>query len=84
MVCMCVQLGEEKVRIERPSGQPVWSLSWNPSRSDLYTSPYTTDFYYNFNGRFAIMTKSLVCVSASAMQSSVKQNRFLFQHNIAH
>ena len=23
---------DEKVKIERPGGQPVWSLSWNPSK----------------------------------------------------
>lgn len=27
-----LQNGEEKVKIERPGGAPVWSLSWNPSK----------------------------------------------------
>lgn len=26
------QGGEEKVKIERPGGSPVWTLSWNPSK----------------------------------------------------
>ncbi|XP_020611190.1 intraflagellar transport protein 122 homolog isoform X2 [Orbicella faveolata] len=28
--------GEEKVKIERPGGSPVWTLSWNPSKEEPY------------------------------------------------
>ncbi|XP_068714789.1 intraflagellar transport protein 122 homolog isoform X2 [Montipora foliosa] len=28
--------GEEKVKIERPGGAPVWTLSWNPSKEEPY------------------------------------------------
>ena len=31
-VVLCVKGGEEKVKIERPGGAPVWTLSWNPSK----------------------------------------------------
>ncbi len=26
------QSGEEKVKIDRPTNQPVWTISWNPSK----------------------------------------------------
>ena len=32
MSVWALQGGEEKIKIERPEGQPVWALAWNPSR----------------------------------------------------
>ena len=32
MIAPVLQSGEEKVKIERPGGLPVYSLSWNPSK----------------------------------------------------
>lgn len=35
------QVGEEKMRIERPGGtnSPIWSMAWNPSKCvDKYSS----------------------------------------------
>ncbi|CAB3993157.1 intraflagellar transport 122 homolog isoform X2, partial [Paramuricea clavata] len=28
--------GEEKVKIDRPTNQPVWTISWNPSKDEPY------------------------------------------------
>ena len=84
MVCMCVQLGEEKVRIERPGGQPVWSLSWNPSRSALYTlsSPYITDFWLQFNGRFTNDKSSCVCLHQVSLRCRMAWSKIDFYSSI--
>lgn len=50
------KMGDEKVRVERPSGQPVWSLCWNPSKDDRHDVLTVCDWgqklsYYHLNGK---------------------------------
>ena len=41
------QGGEEKVKIERPGGSPVWTLSWNPSKLVELQSYDILKYYYS-------------------------------------
>lgn len=43
------QVGEEKMRIERPGGtnSPVWSMAWNPSKYVAHDSGADkSDFFF--------------------------------------
>eukprot|EP00731_Ephydatia_muelleri_P000623 Em0001g623a len=56
VVTIWTKNAEEKVRIERPGGHPIWSLSWNPSREDAYDVLTVTDWgqklsYFQLNGK---------------------------------
>ncbi|XP_065829391.1 intraflagellar transport protein 122 homolog [Oscarella lobularis] len=48
--------GDEKVKIERPAGCPVWSLSWSPQKEDSTEILAVADWgqklsFYQLNGR---------------------------------
>ncbi|XP_032827224.2 intraflagellar transport protein 122 homolog [Petromyzon marinus] len=48
--------GEEKVKIERPGGHPVWSICWSPSREDHHDTLAISDWgqklsFYQLSGK---------------------------------
>lgn len=58
------QLGEEKSRIERPNGSPIWSLSWSTFKDDQTDTLCVTDWnktlsFYTLGGKMVGKERNL-------------------------
>lgn len=56
LVSIWTKNGDEKIKIERPGGHPVFALAWNPSRNDHYDMLSVCDWgqrlsFYQLSGR---------------------------------
>ena len=56
IILLWLQAGDEKVRIERPGGHPIWSLEWNHSKDDTHDVLAVADWgkrlaFYQLSGK---------------------------------